>query len=167
MDCKLLYGNRTAIYTVFINPLQRLICGNVLGIYILLNLIYKLLPPSPSRLGSQSYSGVIGAFINILKYILYSVVSYVRLYVNIRVIKCYVSTTIYIALARLYKGRAVPQALIQRLIIISNYSLILEGVREQKFIFFIIYIGRKGIIGTIRAVQHIISNNIMQKRLYY
>jgi hypothetical protein len=103
---------------------------------------------------------VIRAFIYVLKRVLYSVVSRVGLYINmrvkagrkVRVIRRYISTAIYIALPRLYKGRAVPRALIQRLIIISNYSLVLEGVRELKLVLSIIYIGRRGVIGTARAV---------------
>jgi len=91
-------------------------CGNILGVYILLNLIYRLLWPRPSGLNSKGYSGVIRVFIYIFKYILYSAVSCVGLYINIyiktsqkvRVIRCHVSAAIYIALFKLYKGKAVP-----------------------------------------------------------
>jgi hypothetical protein len=103
---------------------------------------------------------VIKAFIYILKRVLYNAVSCIGLYINIcvkagqkvHIIKCYVSTAIYIALPRLYKGRAIPQALIQRLIIIFNYSFLLKGVRELKPTFSITYIGRRGVIGAIRAI---------------
>ena len=53
---------------------------------------------------------------------------------------------------RLYKNRAVPRALIQWLVVISNYSLLLEGIRKLKPIFFIMYIGHRSVIGAVRAV---------------
>jgi len=57
--------------------------GNVLGVYILLNFIYRLLQPYFGGLGSKNYNGVIGAFIYIFKCVLYNAVSYVGLYINI------------------------------------------------------------------------------------
>ena len=59
--------------------------GNIPSIYILLNLIYRLLRPRPSGLGFKGYNSVIRAFIYILKYILYNAVSYIGLYINMRV----------------------------------------------------------------------------------
>jgi len=143
--------------------------GDVLNIYILLNLICRLLRPHPSGLSSKGYNSVIRAFIYILKRVLYSAVSCVRLYINIRVkvgqkvhvIRRYVSATIYITLPRLYKGKAILRALIQRLIIIFNYSLLLKSIRELKYIFFITHIEYKDVIGVIRAVQYIIGNDIV------
>ena len=154
---------------VLVNSLQSFICGDILGIYILLNLIYKLLRSRPNSLGFKSYNSVIRAFIYVLKYILYSAVSHVGLYINIRVkmgrkvrvIRRHVSAAIYIALPKLYKSKTIPQALIQQLIIISSHSLLLKGIRELKPIFFITYIGHKGIIGAVKAIQYIIGNNII------
>jgi len=94
--------------------------GDVLSIYILFNLICRLLRPHPSGLSFKGYSGVIGAFIYIFKCVFYSAVSRAGLYINMRVkagqkvhvVRRYVSTAIYIALPKLYEGRAVLWALV-------------------------------------------------------
>jgi len=59
--------------------------GNIPGVYVLLNLIYRLLRPHPSGLGFKGYSGIIKAFIYIFKCVLYSAISRIGFYTNIRV----------------------------------------------------------------------------------
>ena len=144
-------------------------CGDVPGVYILLNLIHRLLRPCFGGLGFKNYNGVIGAFIYILKCVFYSAVSHVGLYINMRVkagqkvrfIRRYVFIAIYIALPKLYKNKAILQALIQQFIIIFNHSLLLKDIKELKPIFSIMYIGRRGIIGAAKTIQYIIGNDII------